>query len=34
VSCASATTCTAAGGFFSRAQATFRTLIETGTASG
>ena len=34
VSCASATTCTAAGDFYSRAQAAFRTLIETGTASG
>ena len=34
VSCASATTCTAAGDFYSRAQAQFRTLIETGTASG
>jgi hypothetical protein len=34
VSCASATTCTAAGDFFSHAQAAFRTLIETGTANG
>ena len=34
VSCASATTCTAAGYFFSRAENTLRTLIETGTASG
>ena len=34
VSCASATTCTAAGDFYSRAKAAFRTLIETGTASG
>jgi len=34
VSCASATTCTAAGDFYSHAQAAFRTLIETGTANG
>jgi hypothetical protein len=34
VSCASATTCTAAGDFYSRAQAAFRTLIETGQPAG
>jgi hypothetical protein len=34
ISCASTTTCTAAGTYYNQSRAAFRTLIESGTASG